>query len=222
MDILRQIRSECPHAPSLLVLSIVSSVPAYFVLRYMRYKANKALKKKVVDNYWYKPVHFSVDNYNCKLHIYKSRPCQQTCAYFDFQRIVEFVKTARYTLCLCICLLTSQEIQDALILIHERGVKVRIIVDKTMAENKAARIRHLQAAGLTVKTQKSSDEVIHHKFCYADENSLMKRKMFFGTLNLTIQGMTGNWDSLIFTDNPYLIGQYHKVFEDLWKITEEY
>lgn len=175
------------------------------------------LRCKVSDKYTYIPLFFTIRNRNCKVHIYKRLPCEVTCSYYGLQHILEFIKRAKYTLNLCMCMLTSNEIQDALVYAHNKGVKIRFIADKMMAENKATRMEFLKSAGIPIKTQGQTVEtVIHHKFCYCDENYPSKSKLFFGSLNLTIQGLTSNWDSVIFTDNRYLIIQYTNVFEDLW------
>ncbi|KAK5642268.1 hypothetical protein RI129_008435 [Pyrocoelia pectoralis] len=184
-------------------------------LRQKRYSVR--LRCKVKDKYKYVPLFFTINNRNCKVHIYKHLPCKVTCSYYGLQHILEFIKRARYTLNLCMCMLTSNEIQDALVDAHNKGVKVRFIADKMMAENRATRMEFLKSAGIPIKTQVQTVEtVIHHKFCYCDENYPSNRKLFFGSLNLTIQGLTSNWDSVIFTDNRFLILQYKNIFEDLW------
>lgn len=49
---------------------------------------------------------------------------------------------------MCMCLLTFIEIQDSLINLKNRGVKVRFITDKQMAENTAAQIPRLVQEGV--------------------------------------------------------------------------
>ncbi|KAK4876508.1 hypothetical protein RN001_009014 [Aquatica leii] len=86
-----------------------------------------------------------------------------------------------------------------------------------MAENPASKIMHLKEQGLKLKVQPSGrDNLLHHKFCLIDENHPKDSKIFFGTLNLTLQGMTSNFDAIIFTNNVQIVQKYRDEFEFLW------
>lgn len=58
---------------------------------------------------------------------------------------------------------------------------------------------------------------MHHKFCLIDEKT-EERRMFVGSLNLTLQALTSNWDDLMFTDNPDMIKRFADEFEELWQV----
>jgi phosphatidylserine/phosphatidylglycerophosphate/cardiolipin synthase-like enzyme len=56
---------------------------------------------------------------------------------------------------------------------------------------------------------------MHHKFLFT------KSKLFFGSLNLTDAAINRNFESLIETDNKFLIKEFHSEFGELWNIGSE-
>lgn len=56
---------------------------------------------------------------------------------------------------------------------------------------------------------------MHHKFIFT------KNKLFFGSLNLTDAAINRNFESLIETNNQFLINDFHSEFGKLWKIGSE-
>jgi phosphatidylserine/phosphatidylglycerophosphate/cardiolipin synthase-like enzyme len=56
---------------------------------------------------------------------------------------------------------------------------------------------------------------MHHKFI------LTKNKLFFGSLNLTDAAVNRNFESLIETDDKFLIKDFHSEFGKLWNIGSE-
>lgn len=67
-----------------------------------------------------------------------------------------------------------------------------------------------------MKVQPKDGSLMHHKFCLLDERT-PQAKMFVGSLNLTLQALTANFDDLVFTDNPQIIAQLANEFEEMWK-----
>ncbi|KAF5269997.1 hypothetical protein FQR65_LT05796 [Abscondita terminalis] len=182
-----------------LTISITPLVLIYYV--------RKKYKKKLatLDN---------VDNSNV--------PCGNSCSFYDLQFILRYIDNAQHSISLCMYLLTSHEIQNSLIRLHNKGVKVRYITDAVMAQNPASKIQYLQKQGLTIKVQpKQRDNLLHHKFCLVDENHPQNSKVLFGTLNLTLQGLTTNFDTVLFTNNKIVIERYKDEFELLWSKFKE-
>lgn len=58
---------------------------------------------------------------------------------------------------------------------------------------------------------------MHHKFCLIDEFDHINAQLFYGSLNLTMQGITSNWETVVFTKNQNLIKYFSEEFEYLWK-----
>lgn len=70
-----------------------------------------------------------------------------------------------------------------------------------------------------MKIQSDQSSLMHHKFFLIDENT-PNEEVWFGSLNLTTQGMTTNWDNMIYTNNPLLISKLSKCFNMLWESFE--
>lgn len=49
---------------------------------------------------------------------------------------------------------------------------------------------------------------MHHKFCLIDKEDEESAKMFFGSLNLTKQGIVFNFDSVVLTNNLNIISKF--------------
>ncbi|MFY0481383.1 phospholipase D-like domain-containing protein [Flavobacterium sp. PLA-1-15] len=56
---------------------------------------------------------------------------------------------------------------------------------------------------------------MHHKFIFT------KNKLFFGSLNLTDAAINRNFESLLETDNKFLIKDFYSEFGKLWNIGSE-
>lgn len=61
-----------------------------------------------------------------------------------------------------------------------------------------------------------SNALMHHKFFVIDAEDIALRKVFFGSLNLTLQGLVGNFESVVITNHPHIVEQYAKQFNMLW------
>lgn len=83
----------------------------------------------------------------CRQHIYMQCACSVRCCYNSLMYIVNVIKTARYSICMCMYLITSFEVAEALELVHKRGVKVRVITDNEMGSNPQSKIEFLKSKG---------------------------------------------------------------------------
>ncbi|KAK5639172.1 hypothetical protein RI129_011664 [Pyrocoelia pectoralis] len=175
---------------------------------------------KAIDKYLYECKFFSVEKSGCRTHLYRSVSCSHKCAVYDVLYIADMMRVAKYSLNMCMCILTNEAILESLIFLHNNGVKVRVIMDRGMAFHEKRKAMRLKCKGILVKVQKSWDEIMHHKFCYFDIEEPGRCRLFFGSLNLTLQGVTSNWEYLIFTNNLYMINEHKKIFESLWRETE--
>lgn len=61
------------------------------------------------------------------------------------------------------------------------------------------------------------DAFMHHKYCLIDADDPTLQKMFCGSLNLTLQGCTKNFECVCITSDPKIIKRYNDEFEYLWK-----
>lgn len=66
-----------------------------------------------------------------------------------------------------------------------------------------------------MKTQTNKLKKLHHKFCLIDSGK-QGAKVLFGSLNLTMQAFSKNYDCVIVTDDKFLVNNFREAFEDLW------
>lgn len=71
--------------------------------------------------------------------------------------------------------------------------------------------------GIPYKVQPSDQCMMHHKFCLIDKDDKNCAKMFFGTMNLTGQGLVSNFESIVLTNNWNMIERFGQEFEELWE-----
>ncbi|KAF2892766.1 hypothetical protein ILUMI_13401 [Ignelater luminosus] len=164
----------------------------------------------------YEIIFTTIDHRNCKQHLYKKIACSESCSYNYLVTIVRFFESAKHSISLCMCISTFNEVHDALIRAHDRGVVVRFISDVEMLNITATKKERLRSAGISIKVQPDKSKILHHKFCLVDENYPDEAKLFFGSLNLTCQALTSNWDITVFTTNYETISRFREEFDYLW------
>lgn len=205
------------------IITFVISATSLVLFNLRKQYYSKFVKYESIDDkYSFESMFLFAQNSKCKKHLYRGVTCGDKCAVYNLNHIVKFIETARYNLNMCMCILTSEAIIETLIVLHNNGVKVKLIIDRlsrlALLENgKAA---YLKSKGIPVKVPKSSDDIMHHRFSYWNERKTGKGELFLGSLNLTHQGFTSNWENLVFTNNLRMLNEYDKLFEYLWKNTE--
>lgn len=111
----------------------------------------------------------------------------------------------------CVYCLAGREFLDAILSVHERGVPVRIITDNE--EETYTQITRLRKGGIQVRTNNSSDYLMHHKFTIINRSLVIT-----GSLNWTRQGINGNHENVIMTDDVKHLNTYAEKFEELWNL----
>ncbi|GLG98345.1 Mitochondrial cardiolipin hydrolase [Gryllus bimaculatus] len=153
----------------------------------------------------------------CRQHIYDKSGCgNDGCAYSNIRRIVDFMNCARETLDVCIYLVTCHDLANAILKVHERGVRVRIIADADMAEGSGSQISTFKKQGIPVR-MKDSPFLMHHKYFIVDHTLLVT-----GSFNWTMQAITGNWDNVIVAAERELLEPFDRHFSHLWQEFEKY
>lgn len=141
-----------------------------------------------------------------------NRNCKKYCLGRLLLRIINRINSAQSSICIAMYNFTNHKIADSVLRAHRRGVKVRIITDKSMSENKenktqAKRLKdagklnslnplqiqkhfihlHMHAIfckGISVRISGEADKLMHHKFCLIDGTSA-KGALITGSLNWT-------------------------------------
>ena len=104
--------------------------------------------------------------------------------------------------------ITNPKIANAIIAAHQRGARVRIITDRTMAGHKSSMIDELVTAGIPVRVNRRH-KIEHNKFAVFDN-----RRMVTGSYNWTTTATKYNSENCIFLTQP--VQEYTKRFEVLW------
>ena len=136
-------------------------------------------------------------------------------------RLLHYLNSPHYTIDICMYVITSIDLQNVIVKLKFRGVKVRVIIDADMAFSNGSALKRLEKHGIEVRWMKSTN-IMHHKFCLVDTLALndetMKCTPFLicGSLNWTNQGLSGNWEDVVITSQREIVEQYKIEFENLW------
>lgn len=122
-----------------------------------------------------------------------------------------YILEAQETLDLAVYSLTLDDLAYTIKSIHDSGVRVRLIIDKTQAAGRHADDEFLEEAGIEVKRMRSTKSgLMHHKFAIIDGTLVLS-----GSYNWTKGGSFKNAENLIVfsgDDVPTFIEE----FEKLW------
>ncbi|XP_018324107.1 mitochondrial cardiolipin hydrolase-like [Agrilus planipennis] len=195
-----------------LVISI-SVTPLILVL----YLKNRRKQKQVKDTDCIKCIFITARNSDCRNHLMNNYTCSPSCSMTYLIEILKFLKSAKQTISLCMYMLTLDSVYETLVEAHNSAINVRVIADSEMSRNTSSKIISLKSKGIPVKMQPLDGSLMHHKFCLIDETDVLSGKLFFGSTNLTLQGLSSNWDQIIFTNKYSIIKRFSEEFEYLWQ-----
>ncbi len=112
---------------------------------------------------------------------------------------------------ICVFTITDNRISEAILDIHRRGTKVRIITDNDKSADLGSDIGLLRRHGVPVR-QDRSEYHMHHKFAVFDRQSVLT-----GSYNWTRSAATRNEENFVITDDPGLVRRFSQQFEKLWE-----
>ncbi len=139
----------------------------------------------------------------------------QIATYFSPQggcedAIVSIIDNAKKTLDCAIYTFTSREIAQAIAKAHERGVYVRVIMDRSQAADGYAKKRYLMKLNIPVRTH-IGDGIMHHKFLVADTLLVIT-----GSYNWTASANQWNYENIVIIRSADLAKTFESEFEKLW------
>jgi DNA uptake protein ComE-like DNA-binding protein len=105
---------------------------------------------------------------------------------------------------------TDQEIALSLANAQERGVKVRVYLDRSQIGSTYSISRLLVQKGIKVRIS-TNNYIMHHKFAIIDNRILLN-----GSYNWTFAANNKNEENLMVIDDPEVIARYQNQFEKLW------
>eukprot|EP00359_Climacostomum_virens_P008317 CAMPEP_0204905338 /NCGR_PEP_ID=MMETSP1397-20131031/5367_1 /ASSEMBLY_ACC=CAM_ASM_000891 /TAXON_ID=49980 /ORGANISM="Climacostomum Climacostomum virens, Strain Stock W-24" /LENGTH=286 /DNA_ID=CAMNT_0052074211 /DNA_START=1 /DNA_END=859 /DNA_ORIENTATION=+ len=137
-------------------------------------------------------------------------------------RLIEVIDGAKTELLVCVFTITNNNLRDALIRAHERGVTVKVIADDECMKQPGSDIYTLRAVGILCESDSNPAAHMHNKFLVVDNSLLVT-----GSFNWTVAAVDSNQENLIIIEDFELARQYKEEFERLWvqftssAITEE-
>ena len=126
------------------------------------------------------------------------------------KEIIKNINQAEAFINIAMYIFTDREIALPLTKAHERGVKVRLYLDKEQVEYQYSQSRFLVQKG--IKTRISSNNyIMHHKFAIIDNRILLT-----GSYNWTFSANNRNDENLMIIDDLEIIEIFQNQFINLW------
>ena len=106
---------------------------------------------------------------------------------------------------------TNDELGQALVRAKQRGVEVRVILEKQQSTTQYSELELLKNANIPVRID-SNPQLMHHKFAVIDSEFVIT-----GSMNWTANGVKENNENVLVIHSPELNAQFAQEFETLWK-----
>jgi len=146
----------------------------------------------------------------------------ETTAYFSprggcEEAVIGLIRHSKKTIDVAIYSFTDRKIAKALIDAHDRGVKVRVIIDYGNGKSRYCVGPLLEKAGIPVRYKRGSGGgLMHNKYAIYDGKVLST-----GSFNWTSNANKRNDENLVVIRNDrHLVELYQKNFNKLWKLAE--
>ena len=127
-------------------------------------------------------------------------------------QVIGFIKRCDTYIDAAVYSITHDEIAQALIEAHQRGVKVRVLMDKSQAGMRWADDEKMEAVGIPVRRDIKSGS-LHHKFVIGDANAVAT-----GSFNWTKNADQRNAENFVILRLKYVIQEFQDEFEALWEL----
>lgn len=110
---------------------------------------------------------------------------------------------------------TSEGLADSLIEAYNRGLDVRVLLEKQQASSEYSVLDKLESAGIDVRLD-SNPSLMHHKFAVIDSGMVVT-----GSMNWTQNGVLNNNENVVVIHSPELNGFFSEEFEKLWNVSQK-
>lgn len=121
--------------------------------------------------------------------------------------IVRAIHTAENEIYVQAYSFTSQNIADALVAAFRRGVRVRVILDKSQRTAKGSKLKNLGDTGIPVLID-SAHAIAHNKVMVID-----MRRVITGSFNFTQSAEARNAENVLIIDSKALSRKYKSNFD---------
>ncbi len=124
--------------------------------------------------------------------------------------IIKAINRANSTIDIRIFFFTDSTIADALISAKNRGVRVRVILDASGAENSFSQHKRLRDNGIEVKVENWGGKEHFKAMCVDNKITVL------GSQNWTGSGNYSNDENTLYIENVYLARLFENDFEKVW------
>ncbi|HID72397.1 TPA: DUF1669 domain-containing protein [Candidatus Micrarchaeota archaeon] len=129
----------------------------------------------------------------------------------DGAEIIHFIDEAESTIDIQMFAFTSHDVVEALERANERGVKVRVILERDVNDN-ADTLSELAAEGLLVRYAGGDFRRTHSKFIIRDE-----REVLVGSHNFSNSALFHNREASVIISGP-AVQEFIEIFEHDWNL----
>jgi phosphatidylserine/phosphatidylglycerophosphate/cardiolipin synthase-like enzyme len=126
------------------------------------------------------------------------------------KEIIKNINQAETSINIAMYTFTDKEITLSLVNAQQRGVKVRVYLDRSQIESTYSISRFLVQKGIKVRIS-SNNYIMHHKFAIIDNRLLLT-----GSYNWTFAANNKNEENLMVIDDPEIIKIFQNQFVNLW------
>ncbi|XP_042294529.1 mitochondrial cardiolipin hydrolase [Sceloporus undulatus] len=143
----------------------------------------------------------------------ESPPCDCPLPHREsaLSRLLARLLSARRSLELCVFAFSSPQLRRAVILLHRRGVRVRVVTDTDYMALNGSQIGLLRLAGIQVRHDQETG-YMHHKFAIVDRKILIT-----GSLNWTTQAIQNNRENVLIVEDKDCVNIFLEEFEKIWE-----
>ena len=124
--------------------------------------------------------------------------------------IIQELDKAKETIDIAIYYFTDRDLANEVIGAYDRGVRVRIYLDKGQKEATYSKSRYLVKHGVPVRYS-SNPYIMHHKFCVIDNEVVIT-----GSYNWTASADKRNNENLLVIHDAKMAQEYLAEFNRLW------
>lgn len=130
--------------------------------------------------------------------------------------IIHLLKNAKQQIDIIVYSITNDNISTAIKEAYKRGIKIRILTDKTQASNRSAKASELYNVGLDIKVN-TKHRIEHNKFVIVDQYVVIT-----GSYNWTTSATLRNSENCLkIWNDEKTVSDYQKRFEYLWEINSK-
>ncbi|XP_012369495.1 mitochondrial cardiolipin hydrolase-like [Octodon degus] len=138
-------------------------------------------------------------------------PCNLPHSESSLSHLLRALLAARVSLELCLFAFSNPQLGRAVRLLHQRGVRVRIITDCDYMALNGSQIGLLRKAGIQVWHDQDLG-YMHHKFAIVD-----KKVLITGSLNWTTQAIQNNRENVLIMEDSEYVRLFLEEFERIWE-----